>query len=72
LAPLAQFTSNSGVINGQVVANSWSGSTQVNNVAFSGTIAAVPEPEEYALMLAGLATVGFFSRKRHPSAANQC
>ena len=32
--------------------------------AFTGTLNAVPEPETYALMLAGLALVGFSARRR--------
>ena len=36
----------------------------VGELQFSG-VAAVPEPETYALMLAGLGLVGFAARKRH-------
>lgn len=32
--------------------------------SFSNTIAAVPEPETYAMFLAGLGLVGFFARRR--------
>ena len=35
---------------------------------FSATVAAVPEPETYALMLAGLGAVGFISRRRRRQA----
>jgi hypothetical protein len=31
-------------------------------------VPAIPEPETYALMLAGLAAVGFMSRRRKPQA----
>jgi hypothetical protein len=31
-------------------------------------VGVVPEPETYALMLAGLAAVGYFSRRRRPRA----
>ncbi len=31
---------------------------------FTGTVAAIPEPETYALMLAGLGAVGFVARRR--------
>ncbi len=36
----------------------------LNEVVFSGTTAPVPEPETYALMLAGLAMVGAAARRR--------
>jgi hypothetical protein len=38
-------------------------STSVNGV-YGGTVAAIPEPETYALMLAGLGLVGFMARRR--------
>ena len=39
--------------------------TQIGQVAFSSTmISAVPEPETYAILLAGLGLIGFISRRR--------
>lgn len=37
-------------------------------VANSGTVAPIPEPETYALMLAGLAAVGFVAKRRRRAA----
>ncbi len=65
LAPLAQFnTPIGGLISGQVVVAGWNGMGQVNDVAFTGNVAAVPEPETYALMLAGLIMVAGATRRR--------
>jgi len=64
LAPLANFSSSGGLINGQVVVGSWSGSAQLNDGAFTGNITPVPEPQTYALMLAGLALMGGVARRR--------
>ncbi len=46
------------VLNGSAVANS----------LYSGnlTVTAVPEPQTYALMLAGLGVIGFIARRRRP------
>jgi len=58
LAPLATIESSLfGHIAGTVVANAWNGDFQLNVVA-------VPEPETYAMMLAGLGLMGFAARRR--------
>ncbi|MQA37505.1 choice-of-anchor A family protein [Rugamonas aquatica] len=75
LAPLATVNGGSGVINGNVIVDSWLSSVQINanhyfkpiNVA--GYIAPVPEPETYAMMLAGLGLIGLTARRRKQAAA---
>ncbi len=65
LAPMAQFsTLGGGFIGGQVVVAGWNGSGQVNDNPFSGTVTAVPEPQTYALMIAGLLVIAGASRRR--------
>ncbi len=79
LAPYATQTANWGVVNGNVIVDTWSSTVQVNSnhyfnpVDIAGlklraggdaTSAHVPEPGSIALVLAGLAAVGGARRKR--------
>ena len=70
LAPKASVTNGNGVINGNVVVDSWNSGVQINaNHYFvatevPGLASAVPEPETYAMLLAGLGLVGVVARRR--------
>ncbi len=64
LAPLADFNALSGAINGQVIVQSWSGSAQVNDAAFTGVITAVPEPATLVMLLAGLVMIGTLQQRK--------
>ncbi|WP_348699424.1 FxDxF family PEP-CTERM protein [Duganella fentianensis] len=75
LAPLATVNGGSGVINGNVVVDNWLSSVQINANHFfkpttvQGFTTPVPEPETYAMLLAGLGVVGFMARRRQRTAA---
>jgi len=43
------------------------GSNSVGEISFQGVTAAVPEPETYAMLLAGLGVVGFMGKRRRAS-----
>ncbi len=63
LAPNALITSNSGHIQGVVIAKDWNGNFEVQPGA-APLLLAVPEPETYAMMLAGLGLMGFVGHRR--------
>ncbi len=76
LAPLARVTGNSGQINGEVIVGNWLSNVQVNasnyfrpTFASNYMAAPVPEPETYAMLLAGLGLIGFTARRRKLAAA---
>jgi len=58
----ANFTAGAGEVITSVKWQSGSNAFETDNHA----VVAVPEPETYALMLAGLAAVGFVARRRRP------
>jgi choice-of-anchor A domain-containing protein len=75
LAPFANFSGTWGQINGQLIALSAAGTTQLNDVLFSGTlpagttglsstqISATPEPSTWLCLFAGIAGMGFIRRR---------
>ena len=75
LAPLATLAGGNGQINGSVAVGNWASNIQVNaNHYFnatnvSGYVSAVPEPETYAMLLAGLGMIGFMARRRKSKTA---
>ncbi len=76
LAPTAVYSGGGGVINGQLIVDSFSGDTwggiggtQVNKVKFSGDLlsispAPIPEPATWALMIIGFGGAGAMLRRR--------
>ena len=63
LAPNALITSFSGHIRGVVIGKEWLGDFEVQP-GLAPLLLAVPEPETYAMMLAGLGLLGFVARRR--------
>jgi PEP-CTERM motif len=54
-----------GLVDEVIVSSVGQGSYVMDDFTF-GSVAAVPEPETYALMLAGLGVLGFVARRRQP------
>lgn len=67
LAPFASVDAGgSGLVKGQVVVANWASGVQVNDVPFVGHVplAPIPEPETYAMLLAGLGLMGAVVKRR--------
>lgn len=65
LAVDATLYGSSGNVTGTVVTNGWSNSLTLGNNQFAAVVTTpVPEPETYASILAGLALLGFVSRRK--------
>lgn len=72
LAVNATINPGSGNLSGTIVANNWNNSVTLGKGGFAaadtplfGTaVAAVPEPSSYALLLAGMAIIGFTANRR--------
>lgn len=65
LAPYAAVTGNSGQIDGNLIAASFSGSTAMFNYGFEGTLpSATPEPASIVLIGGGLLGLGLIRRRR--------
>ena len=69
LAPNALITSFSGHIKGVVIGKEWLGNFEVQP-GLAPLLLAVPEPETYVMMLAGLGLMGFVARRRRKQPAS--
>jgi Ice-binding-like/PEP-CTERM motif len=67
IALVGAVTMDTNTISNNCTANNFSsGRTDFGSTGFSGgTLAAVPEPETYAMLLAGLGLLGFMARRRN-------
>jgi hypothetical protein len=64
LAPHASVSFSNGAIDGTLIAQSVSGSGTYKINSFTGTIAAVPEPQTWTMLVAGLGMLGIVLRRR--------
>jgi choice-of-anchor A domain-containing protein len=77
LAPTANFSGTWGNINGELIANSAAGTTQLNNVVFTGSlgsggpdpdVSSTPEPSTWIMLAGGfLFLVGLFGKRQKSS-----
>ena len=52
-----------GIVNGTTFTG---GGFLIDDISLVGNVTAVPEPESYAMLMAGLAGIGFMIRRRRP------
>ena len=65
LAPNAAFTGNSGQINGQLIATSAAGTTELHDILFSGQLPnSTPEPATWMMIFTGLGAIRFAKRRK--------
>ncbi|MDX2065168.1 MAG: choice-of-anchor A family protein [Fimbriimonadaceae bacterium] len=65
LAPNADITTGWGVIQGQVIAKSWTGNSQTNLHLFTGNVPpAAPVPEPASMAVFGLSALAFLRRRK--------
>jgi choice-of-anchor A domain-containing protein len=64
LATKADVTTGWGVINGQVISNSWSGNSQINNYTFSGNLPTQPVPEPATIAVLSLGAAAIMKRRK--------
>ena len=64
LAANANVTTGWGVINGQVIANSWSGNSQINDYTFTGNLPTEPVPEPATIAVLSLGAAALLKRRK--------
>ncbi len=71
LAPQAAVTGTYGAMNGTLIARSYSGTTQFNDVSFAGSLPDTAAPEPASFLLAGIGLVALGCLRRRISGASR-
>lgn len=64
LAANADVTTGWGVINGQVISNSWSGNSQINDYTFTGNLPTEPVPEPATIAVLSFGAAALLKRRK--------
>jgi len=80
LAPRATVGSGNGAVNGNVIVENWNSNVALNanhyflptDIPGFAVPAPVPEPQTYAMLLAGLGVLGCFAHKRKSTGSGRC